>query len=72
MFSQIFSGELSNAACLFITEQLIKEDKEDTAKNLISALKEKVEKRILDSFATEVVIKPTDLAQKINTTSNQG
>ena len=66
MFAQIFSGELGNGTFFFLTNQLIEQDKEETAMILAGLLKNKLDIKIYDKSAHEVVVKPTDLAKRIN------
>ena len=66
MFVQIFSGQLGNGTFFFLTNQLIEQDKEETAMVLAGLLKNKLDVKIYDKSAHEVVVKPTELAKRIN------
>jgi len=66
MFVQIFSGELGNGTFFFLTDQLIKQNKEATAKVLAGLLKNKLDGKTYNKVEQEVVVKPTDLAKRIN------
>ena len=66
MFAQIFSGELGNGTFFFLTNQLMEQGREETAMVLAGLLKNKLDIKIYDKSAHEVVVKPTDLAKRIN------
>lgn len=66
MFVQIFSGQLGNGTFFFLTNQLINQNKEETAKVLTALLKNKLDVKMYDESGHEVVVTPTDLAKRVN------
>ena len=67
MFVQVFSGELANGTFIFLTDQLVGQHKGEIARVLTSLLRTKLDGKIQDKLGQEVVVKPTDLANRINT-----
>ena len=66
MFVQIFSGQLGNGTFFFLTDQLIRQNKEETATVLANLLKDKLDGNTHNKTEQEVVVRPTDLAKRIN------
>ena len=66
MFAQIFSGELGNGTFFFLTNKLMEQDREETAMILAGLLKNKLDIKTYNKSEHEVVVKPTDLAKRIN------
>ncbi len=68
MFYQIFSGDLYAPTIMFLNKYFSNTNKEELAKKLSLIIKEKFEKAALDATGDEVVIKPSDLGNRLNPT----